>query len=118
MANSLFRKKSIAQIQADAAQGFADAEELRPRRFNNYEIARILRTRSSEFEDANKNDDADKNKARTAWKNVFCDITNGKKTFGMSPEMISVATEYCISGITSVPPLKIPAPVARGGAAP
>src|SRR5260221_11249049 len=26
MANSLFRKKSIAQIQADAAQGFADAE--------------------------------------------------------------------------------------------
>src|SRR6186997_3560462 len=27
MANSLFRRKSIAQIQADAAQGFADAEE-------------------------------------------------------------------------------------------
>ncbi len=26
MSNSLFRKKSIAQIQADAAQGFADAE--------------------------------------------------------------------------------------------
>lgn len=26
MANSLFRRKSIAQIQADAAQGFADAE--------------------------------------------------------------------------------------------
>src|SRR6187549_2878536 len=26
MGNSLFRKKSIAQIQADAAQGFADAE--------------------------------------------------------------------------------------------
>src|SRR5438105_3375861 len=26
MANSLFRKKSIAQIQADAAQGFADQE--------------------------------------------------------------------------------------------
>ena len=26
MANSLFRKKSIAQIQSDAAQGFADAE--------------------------------------------------------------------------------------------
>lgn len=26
MANSLFRKKSIAQIQADAAQGFADSE--------------------------------------------------------------------------------------------
>src|SRR3954452_19390366 len=26
MASSLFRKKSIAQIQADAAQGFADAE--------------------------------------------------------------------------------------------
>ena len=26
MANSLFRKKSIAQIQADAAAGFSDAE--------------------------------------------------------------------------------------------
>ena len=26
MANSLFRKKSIAQIQADAAAGFADTQ--------------------------------------------------------------------------------------------
>jgi basic amino acid/polyamine antiporter, APA family len=30
MANSLFRKKSIAQIQADAAAGFSDSETLVP----------------------------------------------------------------------------------------
>ncbi len=29
--NSLFRKKSISQIQADAAAGFSDAETVRRR---------------------------------------------------------------------------------------
>src|SRR6476469_2800568 len=44
MANSLFRKKSIAQIQADAASGFSDAELVPGAPGEEYHLRRSLGT--------------------------------------------------------------------------
>lgn len=102
--DDLEKKGFVALLGKDfdsASQAFADAYKMNPTYNNINEINTLFKNNKDAFATASVAKDAAAKEG--IWQIVFCDISNNKRTKGMSSEMISQVQKNCTSSNANTP---------------